>query len=166
VFNCTYAYLDNLGVRVRNKIKKELTEIALIQPPREMAGRAVTIMDGPFFSSMPFPALSCYSLTHVRYTPHMSWTEAGDASLRFGGSRAEAMMRDSARYMPCIGGSTYLRSLYELKTILVKSEDSDSRPIVFEQAEDTDRVYSVLGSKIDNIYDVTAYLKQQAWPLQ
>jgi hypothetical protein len=65
-----------------------------------------------------------------------------------------------------MGGSTYFRSLYELKTILVRSEDSDSRPIVFEQSEDSDRIYSVLGSKIDNIYDVLAYLKQQPWPLQ
>jgi glycine/D-amino acid oxidase-like deaminating enzyme len=165
VFNCTYAYLDNVGVRVRNTVKKELAEIALIQPPREMAGRAVTIMDGPFFSSMPFPAQSCYSLTHVRYTPHMSWTDAGDEALQFNGSRAQAMMRDAIRYMPCMRASTYLGSLYELKAILVKSEDSDSRPIVFEQSEDTDRVYSILGSKIDNIYDVLTYLKQKQWPL-
>lgn len=166
VFNCTYSYLDDIGVRIRNKIKKELTEIALIQPPREMKGRAVTIMDGPFFSSMPFPALSCYSLTHVRYTPHMSWMESGDSHLQFSGSRAEAMMRDSIRYMPCMRASTYLRSLYEIKAILVKSEDNDSRPIVFESSEDSDRIYSVLGSKIDNIYDVLAYLKQKSWPLQ
>jgi glycine/D-amino acid oxidase-like deaminating enzyme len=164
VFNCTYAYLDDLGVRVRNRIKKELAEIALIHPPREMTGRAVTVMDGPFFSSMPFPALSCYSLTHVRYTPHQSWTDPGVASLEFSGSRAEAMMRDTVRYMPCMRASTYQGSLYELKAILVKSEESDSRPIVFEQSEDTDRVFSVLGSKIDNIYDVLAYLKQKQWP--
>jgi glycine/D-amino acid oxidase-like deaminating enzyme len=166
VFNCTYAYLDSLGVRMRNKIKKELAEIALVQPPRQMRGRAVTVMDGPFFSSMPFPALSCYSLTHVRYTPHMSWTGPGDHVLRFEGSRSEAMMRDTIRYMPCMSASTYLRSLYELKAILIKSEDSDSRPIVFEQSEDSERVYSVLGSKIDNIYDVLAYMKQRPWPLQ
>ncbi|WP_210335504.1 FAD-dependent oxidoreductase [Microvirga sp.] len=166
VFNCTYAYLDDVGIRVRNRIKKELTEIALIKPPREMSGRAVTVMDGPFFSSMPFPSRSCYSLTHVRYTPHMSWTEAGEAALRFDGSRAEMMIRDTSRYMPSMRTSAYLGSLYELKTILVKSENSDSRPIVFERSDDSDRMYSVLGSKIDNIYDVLAYLKQQPWLLR
>ncbi|MBL0405066.1 FAD-binding oxidoreductase [Microvirga aerilata] len=166
VFNCTYAYLDSLGIRTRNRIKKELAEIALVQPPRQMKGRAVTVMDGPFFSSMPFPALSCYSLTHVRYTPHMSWSKPGDDALRFEGSRSEAMMRDAMRYMPCMSDSTYLRSLYELKAILIRSEDSDSRPIVFEQSEDSERIYSVLGSKIDNIYDVHEYVKQKLWPLQ
>jgi glycine/D-amino acid oxidase-like deaminating enzyme len=165
VFNCTYAYLDDLGVHVRHKVKKELTEIALIEPPRAMTGRAVTVMDGPFFSSMPFPALRCYSLTHVRYTPHNSWTETGHTGLRFGGSRAEMMLRDAARYMPCIRAARYLRSLYELKATLITSEENDSRPIVFERSPDSDRVFSVLGSKIDNIYDVLEFVKQQEWAL-
>jgi glycine/D-amino acid oxidase-like deaminating enzyme len=163
VFNCTYAYLDDIGIPIRNAVKKELAEIALVTPPREMAGRAVTVMDGPYFSSMPFPALSCYSLTHVRYTPHLSWTEPGDAGVRFEGARAQAMLRDSTRYMPCMAGATYLRSLYELKAILVRSEDNDSRPIVFERSEASERVISVLGAKIDNLYDILEVLKQQSW---
>jgi glycine/D-amino acid oxidase-like deaminating enzyme len=165
VFNCTYAYLDDLGVRISNKVKKELTEIALIEPSRAMTGRAITVMDGPFFSSMPFPALRCYSLTHVRYTPHNSWTEPGDKAASFAGSRAEVMMRDAARYMPCMRSARYLRSLYELKATLVKSEETDSRPIVFEKSADSDRVYSVLGSKLDNVYDVIAFLKRNRWNL-
>lgn len=163
VFNCTYANLDDVGVRVRNRIKKEFAEISLITPPREMRGRAVTVIDGPFFSSMPFPALDCYSLTHVRYTPHRSWTEPGEGGMNFAGTRHEAMLRDTARYMPCMSRAAYLGSLYELKAILMRSEDSDSRPIVFERSPDTDRVYSVLGSKIDNIYDVLDTLAQQDW---
>jgi glycine/D-amino acid oxidase-like deaminating enzyme len=166
VFNCTYAYLDAVGVDLQTRVKKELAEIALIQPPREMKQRAVTIMDGPFFSSMPFPAQSCYSLTHVRYTPHASWTERGDAAMTFGGSRAQAMLRDATRYMPCMRSAAYLKSLYELKAVLVRSEESDSRPILFEQARESDRVYSVLGAKIDNIYEVLAYLELQQWPLR
>jgi glycine/D-amino acid oxidase-like deaminating enzyme len=166
VFNCTYAYLDAIGLDLRTRVKKELAEVALIQPPREMNQRAVTIMDGPFFSSMPFPALSCYSLTHVRYTPHASWTDPGDAAMTFGGSRAQAMLRDATRYMPCMRSATYLQSLYELKAVLARSEESDSRPILFEQARESDRVYSVLGAKIDNIYEVLAYLELQQWPLR
>jgi len=163
VFNCTYASLDDVGVPIRNRVKKELAEIALIDPPPELAGRAVTVMDGPFFSSMPFPALDCYSLTHVRYTPHMSWTEPGTGGLAFAGSRHKAILRDATRYMPCMQRASYLRSLYELKAILVDSEDSDSRPIVFEQSPSSARIYSVLGSKIDNVYDILDVLRQQQW---
>lgn len=163
VFNCTYAHLDDVGVRIRNPIKKELAEIGLINPPPEMAGRAVTVMDGPFFSSMPFPALDCYSLTHVRYTPHTSWTECGNRAPDFVGSRSKVMLRDASRYMPCMRDASYLGSLYELKAVLIKTEDSDARPIVFEQSPETTRVYSILGSKIDNIYDITELIAQQRW---
>jgi glycine/D-amino acid oxidase-like deaminating enzyme len=166
VFNCTYARLDDVGIDVRNRIKKELAEVALISPPREMSGRAVTVMDGPFFSSLPFPPLSCYSLTHVRYTPHMSWLGAGDQALSFSGSRAQVMLRDASRYLPCMRDAVHLRSLYDIKAVLATSEDSDSRPILFERSPASERVYSVLGSKIDNIYDVLACLKQQQWFLR
>jgi glycine/D-amino acid oxidase-like deaminating enzyme len=163
VFNCTYAHLDDVGVRIRNSIKKELAEIALINPPDQLQGRAVTVMDGPFFSSMPFPALGCYSLTHVRYTPHTSWTEPGERPLTPAASRYEVMVRDAARYMPCMQHAQYQGSLYELKAILMKSEGSDSRPIVFEQSLDSERVYSILGSKIDNVYDILEILGRQQW---
>jgi hypothetical protein len=148
---------------VRSRVKKELVEIALIEPPRKLAGRAVTVMDGPFFSSMPFPALNCYSFTHVRYSPHMSWTEPGIDKLAFAGSRHKAMLRDASRYMPCMQHVSYLRSLYELKAILVRSEDSDSRPIVFEQSPSSERTFSVLGSKLDHIYDILQVLGEHRW---
>jgi hypothetical protein len=86
--------------------------------------------------------------------------------MTFGGSRAQAMLRDATRYMPCMRSAAYLKSLYELKAVLVRSEESDSRPILFEQARESDRVYSVLGAKIDNIYEVLAYLELQQWPLR
>ena len=123
----------------------------------------MTVMDGPFFSSMPFPALNCYSLTHVRYTPHSAWTEPGTRAARFCGSRYKAMLRDAIRYMPCMNNATYLTSLYELKATLMSSEQNDSRPIVFEQSRESNRVYSILGSKIDNVYDVLETLAQQRW---
>lgn len=163
VFNCTYAYLDTVGAPTRSSIKKELAEIALVSPPRALAGRAVTVMDGPFFSSMPFPALHCYSLTHVRYTPHRSWTDQGDGAGGGVTSRAAHMLRDSMRYMPSLAQAKYLGSLYELKAILVRSEESDARPIVFERAGDAGRIVSILGSKIDNVYDVVALLAQERW---
>ena len=37
-------------------LKHEFTELALVEPPAELQGLGVTVMDGPFFSCMPFPA--------------------------------------------------------------------------------------------------------------
>lgn len=163
VFNCTYANLDGVGVPLRHAVKKELAEIALIDPPRELEGRGITVMDGPYFSSIPFPALSCYSLTHVRYTPHAAWTASKAPVPEIGGTRAAAMIRDAARYLPVMRMARHRRSLFEIKAVLALSEDSDGRPIVFEQAKDCPRIFSVLGSKIDGVYDAVAYLKGQQW---
>lgn len=45
-------------------------------------------------------------------------------------------------------------SLFEVKTILVKNEGDDRRSILFERHENLAGCYSILGGKIDNIYDV------------
>ena len=73
VFNCTYAQINTV---LHNSdlpllpMKYEITELALIEPPPELRQLGITIMDGPFFSTMPFPAEGLHSLSHVRYTPH------------------------------------------------------------------------------------------------
>ena len=163
VFNCTYAYLDNVGIELNTSLKKELGEIALIKPPPSLEGRAVTVMDGPFFSTMPYPAKNCYSLTHVRYTPHCSWTSGGEIHMKKILSRSKLMIRDASRYMPDLNNSIYLRSIYELKAILISSEDNDSRPILYERSRTNKRIISILGAKLDNIYDIQMLLSQEDW---
>jgi glycine/D-amino acid oxidase-like deaminating enzyme len=162
VVNCTYAELDTIGVRTGQAIKKEIAEIAMIRPPPVLANLAVTVMDGPFFSTMPFPPLDCHTLTHVRYTPHEAWVGPREPP-RPRPSLVEAMVRDAARFLPCIGACTPLRSLYEVKAVLQATESNDARPILFETSPDSDRILSVLGSKLDHIYDVEALLAARDW---
>jgi hypothetical protein len=162
VINCTYADLDGIGVRLGTEIKKEVAEIAMIHPPPTLAGLAVTVMDGPFFSAMPFPPLGCHSLTHVRYTPHSAWIGPGEVSPP-GRSRAALMLRDAARFLPAIEGAETLRSLYEVKAVLRSTEDNDARPILVEPSPDSPRILSVLGSKLDHVYDVEALLTAREW---
>lgn len=166
VFNITYAQINDILARAGlppAALKHELTEIALIDPPSSLKGRGVTVMDGPFFSSMPFPAEKLYSLTHVRYTPHESWTDAAakrdayDILARHRPeSRAYQMITDARRFMPAISEAQYVRSRYEVKTVLTRNENDDGRPILFQRRPTTSRVISVLGGKIDNIYDLFA----------
>lgn len=163
VFNCTYGDLDSVGSPLNLVIKKEIAEIALVRPPDVLAGRAVTVMDGPFFSTMPFPALDCYSLTHVRYTPHQSWIGPNAPDLPKVTSRGDMMLRDAARYIPRMGDVQLIGSLYEIKAILMNNEDNDGRPIVFEESKDSSRIISILGSKIDNIYDVVELIHSHRW---
>jgi hypothetical protein len=161
-FNCTYAGLDTVGIRLRNPLKKELAEIALIEPAASFAGAGVTVMDGPFFSTMPFPARSCHSLSHVRYTPQAAWTDPAGAVTR-AASRVTAMLRDGARYMPSLARARPLGSLFDVKVVLLRAEQDDARPILFEPSAESPRVISILGGKIDNIYDVLDVLEGHDW---
>jgi glycine/D-amino acid oxidase-like deaminating enzyme len=163
VFNCTYRNLETIGIPLRTGLKKELAEMLLIEPPADLRPLAITVMDGPFFSTIPFPAARLHSLTHVRYTPHEATMSAGTKTLAPTRSNRDAMLRDSARYLPCLSAAHVVQSVFEVKVVLARAEDDDARPILVETPDDTPRIISLLGAKIDNIYDVRAFLCARDW---
>lgn len=171
VFNCTYSGLNQLAgdfPGTRTGLKQEITEMALMAMPSALVGLGVTVMDGPFFSMMPFPARGLHTLSHVRYTPHLHWNDAAGVDPRqrlreyARESRVDRMVRDVGRYMPAVLDAQYKDSLFEVKTVLVKNEGDDGRPILFEKHETLPGCYSVLGGKIDNIYDVLELLDSES----
>jgi hypothetical protein len=165
VFNCTYSQINQV-LKGSNlllvPLKHELAEIALIEVPEELKNVGITVMDGPFFSTMPFPPRNLHTLSHVRYTPHCSWQdeerEYMDAHEYFNKAPKKSnfphMIRDAQRYLPIIKECRYIDSLWEVKTILPLSEVDDSRPILFRKNVGLQNLYCVMGAKIDNIYDV------------
>lgn len=171
-FNITYSQINTLLAKADvppARLKHEIAELALIEPPEEIAGMGVTVMDGPFFSCMPYPSEGLHSLTHVRYTPHESW--ADDTSqrdpynyfaTRDPETRYAYMLRDAQRYLPGIGASQYRKSIYDIKTVLMKNEADDGRPILYHQKPQDSRIVSILGGKIDNIYDLFDAVKDTA----
>ncbi|WP_026182765.1 FAD-dependent oxidoreductase [Leeia oryzae] len=170
VFNCTYSGLNQFTGDfggIKNQLKHEITEMVLLDLPVKLRSLGITVMDGPFFSVMPFPAQGLHTLSHVRYTPHCSWfDQAGvDPYKKLSDyhfiSRLERIRRDVARYLPVIEDSKYSSSLLEVKTILIKNEGDDGRPILFEKHDDLTGCYSILGGKIDNIYDVLEKLGEE-----
>lgn len=163
VFNCTYSGLNQFAgdfPGTRTSLKQEITEMALMQVPPALEGLGITVMDGPFFSMMPFPARGLHTLSHVRYTPHMHWSDQCgiDPYQKLNdydrATRVDRMVRDVGRYLPAVLDAKYVDSLFEVKTILVKNEGDDGRPILFEKHSELPGCYSILGGKIDNIYDV------------
>jgi glycine/D-amino acid oxidase-like deaminating enzyme len=163
VFNCTYCGLNQFEgdfPGTNTQLKQEITEMALMDVPPTLKGLGITVMDGPFFSMMPFPARELHTLSHVRYTPHMHWNDQRgiDPYQKLKeyecATRVDRMVRDVGRYLPAIFDAKYVDSLFEVKTVLVKNEGDDGRPILFEKHLELPGCYSVLGGKIDNIYDV------------
>jgi glycine/D-amino acid oxidase-like deaminating enzyme len=163
VFNCTYSGLHQFSgqfTATQTPLKHEITEMALMQVPASLANFGITVMDGPFFSLMPFPARGLHTLSHVRYTPHCQWPDWPGCDpyqkleAASHATRVDRMLRDAARYLPAIADAKYVESMFEVKTVLLKNEGDDGRPILFEKHTELPGCYSILGGKIDNIYDV------------
>ncbi len=170
VFNCTYSQINKLlsssGIDLL-PFKHELTEMALIEVPDELKSLGITIMDGPFFSTMPYPSRQLHSLSHVRYTPHHHWSDLDffvdghkhlyESHLT---SNYEHMIRDAQRYIPSLHQAKYVESLYEIKTVLLQNELDDGRPILFRQNHGVQNFSTIMGGKIDNIYDVLELIRE------
>jgi glycine/D-amino acid oxidase-like deaminating enzyme len=164
VFSCTYArtnrVVESSGISPI-PLKHELTELCLVDVPAELRRVGITVMCGPFFSCMPFPSTALHTLSHVRYTPHFHWHDGQepsrdvdrliDAKTRM--TSFPHMVRDAARYVPLLAQCRYQGSLWEVKTILPRSEIDDSRPILFRPHLGLENHHVVLGGKIDNVYD-------------
>ena len=135
--------------------------MALVQMPDELRNLGITVMCGPFFSCMPFPARGLHTLSHVRYTPHGSWQEVERACTHLrdflGHKKPKSfypyMLADAQRYMPALSECKYVDSLWEIKTVLPQSEENDSRPILFKSDCGLKNLHCVMGAKIDNIFD-------------
>ncbi len=154
VFNCTYSALAAVGTR------HEIAELAVITAPAVLHGLAITVMDGPFFSVLPHHGEGLHTLSHVRHTPHVTWEEDPTIrpDLRLEGyakeSRFDRMVRASSKYLPALRQARQVESIFEIKTVLLQNEVDDGRPILFERSADVPGSYSILGGKLDNVYDV------------
>lgn len=167
VTNCTYAGINRLLSNSELPLiplKYELAELALVKVPKQLHHFGVTVVCGPFFSCIPFPARKLHSLSHVRYTPHLAWTE-GDAGtaeeVRSGlaargfKSRFPHMIQDAQRYVPALAHAQYVDSIWEIKAILPRSDVNDSRPFLFSPDHGGMRnLCCVLGGKLDQVYDI------------
>jgi glycine/D-amino acid oxidase-like deaminating enzyme len=164
LFNCTYSRLNQILSRSgleTVRLKHEATEIAVVELPPSLRDLSITVMCGPFFSVMPFPPLKSATLSHVSYTPHYEWIDdpehdgyAGHSPSFPLSTRFDRMRLDAARYVPALRECRYLQSLWEVKTILPQSGANDSRPILFKRDSSAPNLISLLGGKIDNIFDL------------
>jgi glycine/D-amino acid oxidase-like deaminating enzyme len=167
VINATYAGLNELhrrsGLGVV-PVQHEVTEMALVELDSPFTNAGLTVMDGPFFSILPFPDRALHTVSHVRYTPHHRWRESagsafapnpyqalGELAVK---SKFREMQADIARYVPQLAGMRHVDSIWEIKTVLTKSENDDSRPILFKPHHGLQNFTTIMGGKIDNVYDV------------
>ncbi|NCB05227.1 MAG: FAD-binding oxidoreductase, partial [Clostridia bacterium] len=79
VLNAAYAGTNEIGAMLGLepfRIKYELCEIILCDVGQALKDVGLTVMDGPFFSLMPFGLTGMHSLTSVCFTPHKTSYDA------------------------------------------------------------------------------------------
>lgn len=165
VFNCTYSGINLINQNSKLDLvplRHEMTEMCLVDVPDELKKVGITVMCGPFFSVMPFPSKKLHSFSHVRYTPHYEWSEDKsnfvDSYNKFQNdirnSSWKHMILDARRYIPALEECTYRESIWDVKTILPRSDADDSRPILYLPNHKINGYHCIMGGKIDNVYDV------------
>ncbi len=162
VLNCSYSNINSIlkDSHIRTlPLKQELTEMPLLAMPASLKRIGITIMDGPFFSIMPFPNKKLHTLHHVRYTPLAS-TLTNNGITDFSKSNAIYMLKDAQRFIPLLQGVKYKESLYEIKTVLQLNETNDARPILFRKDYGMKNFFVIMGGKIDNIYDIVSEMEK------
>ena len=183
LLNATYAGVNELHQMLGFdlfKIKYELCEIILCKVDDKLKNTGITVMDGPFFSIMPFGQTPYHSLTSVTFTPHVTSYDGlakFECQQRSGGrckpgdlyncnecpakpQSAWRMMSQLARkYLKPEYGFSYEGSLFSMKPILKASEIDDSRPTVVRQYASDPVFVSVLSGKINTVYDLDEVLR-------
>ena len=182
ILNATYASTNQIAKMLGYdlfKIKYELCEIILCEALGKLKDYGITVMDGPFFSIMPFGLTGFHSLTAVSFTPHTTSyeevpyfscqndSEGYCSALRLGNCNACACKPATAfSYMGALARKylkkefdfSYQKSLFSMKPILMSSEIDDSRPTVIKVLHNTPRFVSVLSGKINTVYDLDEVL--------
>ncbi|AHF08062.1 FAD-dependent oxidoreductase [Desulfitobacterium metallireducens] len=183
ILNSTYASVNqvsNLLGFEPLKIKYELCEIILCTVSDKLKNVGLTVMDGPFFSIMPFGKTGYHSLTSVTFTPHMTSFDSVptfECQVKSGGfcsstqlgncNDCPAKPQSAWDYMSSLArkyireeyGFSYITSLFSMKPILMASEIDDSRPTVIKEFTRNPIFISVLSGKINTVYDLDEVLK-------
>ncbi|MBQ8592226.1 MAG: FAD-binding oxidoreductase [Lachnospiraceae bacterium] len=185
LLNATYAstnqILEMLGFE-KFRIKYELCEIILCEVSDKLKDVGITVMDGPFFSIMPFGKTGYHSLTSVTFTPHETsydYLPSFECQVKSDGycsSRQlgncndckvkpqtawDYMSRLARKYLKDEYAFSYKGSLYSMKPILKASEVDDSRPTIVKQFSEDPVFVSVFSGKINTVYDLDEVLTNE-----
>ena len=182
ILNATYAGVNDIHQLLGYepfKIKYEKCEIILCEVNEKFKNVGITVMDGPFFSLMPFGQTGLHSLTSVTFTPHETSYESVatfpcqkqcNGLCRPGSlyncnecpakpeSAWDYMSQLARKYLKEEYGFKYHSSLFSMKPILMASEIDDSRPTVVKVMNEKPKFVSVLSGKINTVYDLDEVL--------
>lgn len=180
VINATYSNTNTV-----NKIfgispfslSHEISEISILHVPK-MKNSAVTVMDGPFCSLMPFGLSGLHSLSSVVYTHHnISYENEPSFSCQDisptctpsnldNCNRCRYRPKSNFRKMSSHAKSyiqeyvdwNYIFSLFTVKTKLQEQFLTDGRPTVIKKVSTSPDFFVILAGKVNSIYETEKVL--------
>jgi len=166
VINTTYSSVNEVnkifGFAGYN-LKYELCEL-LLGELKNISNIGLTVMDGSFFSVMPFADGSLYSLSAVHFTPIDTSCEKAQNLESYiqdylnketlCNSNRESIESLARSYLNQDIDFKYKASVFEVKPILASSEHDDARPTLITMHSKKPFYISVLAGKISTIYDL------------
>ena len=158
-------------------VKYELCEIILCEVSENLKNIGITIMDGPFFSLIPFGDTGYHALSSVLYTPHKSvYNNLPIFDCQEGVECSQLQLQNCnicpnkpdtnwllmddyvKKYLNSNIDLKYVSSMFSIKTLLKSSETDDSRPTIVQNYSESPYFYTVLSGKINTIYDLDTLL--------
>lgn len=181
IINATYASINQVASKFNFellKIKYELCEVILCEVSSNLTNVGLTVMDGPFFSLMPFGFSGVHSLTSVTFTPKLTshdflptfncqeynhnCTPLQLDNCNLCDFRPKTtwpyMSQMASKFLNKNSKVSYKSSLFAIKSISEASEVDDSRPTVIKVSSKDPTFISILSGKINTIYDIEEYL--------
>lgn len=177
VVNATYsglnAVLELFGQRPM-PIRYEQCEVVLGVVPPSLRGVGLTVMDGPFFSVMPYGQTQMHSLTAVPYTPRASTSSlmpqfpcqalrsdctgttlanCNTCPVRPSSGYAE-MQQLATRFVPAMNEFLPSGSMFAVRPVIKSSNVDDSRPTLLLRSNTEPELISVLSGKANTFYDL------------
>ena len=176
VFNTTYASTNQV-IRLFGEdqfdAKYQICEMVLCETPKKIEGVGITVMDGLFFSLMPFGKQNIYSLSSVQYTPHHSVynhlpklpcqkENVTCNNLQLNNcnicpnkpkTNLNEMVDVVNKFMDGIEIS-YLNSIFTLKILNPNADKDDNRLVYRNYNNKNPFLYSIFSGKISSIYEL------------
>ena len=177
LLNATYASINQvhelMGFELMD-IKYELCEVILCEVSETLKNVGITVMDGPFFSIMPFGKTKYHSLTTVSRTPHLtSYNKLPSFACQEFNKNCSPKQLDNCnncefkpksafiemnqiakKFLNSDIEIKYIKSLFTIKPIMNASEIDDSRPTIIRKFSENPHFYSVFSGKLNTIYDL------------
>lgn len=181
VINTSYASLNSI-LKIFNlntlSMKFELAEMVLCNASESLKGFGITLMDGPFFSIMPFDSHGMYSLSAVRYTPHQNcFSELPQFTCQEKSETCCGLFLDNCnackvrpntawmhmfqlakKYLKSEFLPQFRESIFAIKALMQSSSTSDSRPVIITENNEDPKFISILGGKLNTIYELNEVL--------